>query len=173
MQTRLKAGLVSSRRLSETLQRATRSSRPCVRSEDGSTLVEMALTMIILLMILFGLIEMCLALYTYHFVSDAAREGSRFAIVRGSACELPGYECNATATQIQTYVQGLGFPGINPSNMTVTTTWSAYPGGAVCACNDPGDLVTVNVSYKFPLAIPFVPASTLAMSSTSSMVISQ
>lgn len=136
----------------------------------------MALTMIILLTILFGLIEMCLALYSYHFVSDAAREGTRFAIVRGSACAAPGYECNATAPQIQTYVKGLGFPGINPSNMTVTTTWSAYPAGAVCAspaCNDPGDLVTVKVSYNFPLAIPFVKASTLTMGSTSAMVISQ
>ncbi len=176
MQMRTKAGLVSSRRLPETLQRAIRRSRPRVLSEEGSSIVEMALSMIVLSMILFGLIVMCLALYTYHFVSDAAREGSRFAMVRGSACAPPGYECNATAAQIQTYVQNLGFPGINPSNMTVTTTWSAYPAGAVCAsaaCNDPGDLVTVMVSYNFPVAIPFVTASTLTMSSTSSMVISQ
>ena len=53
-------------------------------------MVEMALSMIILLTILFGLIEMCLALYTYHFVSDAAREGSRYAIVHGSTCLVSG-----------------------------------------------------------------------------------
>jgi len=173
MQTRFKLGLASSRRLSETLQRAIRRSRPRVLSEQGSSLVEMALTMIILLMILFGLIEMCLALYTYHFVSDAAREGSRYAIVHGSSCQVSGVSCTATNTQIQSYVENLGFPGINPANMTVTTTWSASPGGAVCACKGPGDLVTVTVSYNFPLAIPFVPANILAMSSTSSMVISQ
>ena len=176
MQATSKAGLVSSRRLSETLQRAIRCSRPRVRSEEGSSLVEMALTMIILLMILFGLIEMCLALYTYHFISDAAREGSRYAIVHGSQCQVSGVSCTATTTQIQNYVENLGFPGINPANMTVTTTWTAYPAGATCmalACNGPGDLVTVTVSYNFPLAIPFVPASILAMSSTSSMVISQ
>lgn len=176
MQTRAQTGIVSSMRFSETLQRVIRRSQSRVLSEQGSSLVEMALTMVILLMILFGLIEMCLALYTYHFISDAAREGSRFAMVRGSACAPPGYECNATAAQIQTYVQGLGFPGINPANMTVTTTWSAYPAGATCSvlgCNGPGDLVTVTVSYNFPLAIPFVPTNILAMSSTSSMVISQ
>lgn len=175
MQAQAKAGRVYSWRLPETLQRAIRRGHPRVRCEEGSSVIEMALSMVVLLMILFGLIDICLALYTYHFVSDAAREGSRFAIVRGSACALPGYECNATAPQIQTYVQGLAFPGIDPSNMTVTTTWSAYPAGEVCAsaaCNDPGDLVTVQVNYNFPVAIPFVSASTIAMSSTSSMVIS-
>lgn len=139
-------------------------------------MVEMALSLIILLTILFGLLEICLALYSYHFISDAAREGSRFAMVRGSACAPPGYECNVTGPQVQTYVQDLSFPGINPSNMTVTTTWSAYPPGAVCAtaaCNDPGDLVTVQVNYNFPLSIPFIAPRTLAMTSTSSMVISQ
>ena len=140
-------------------------------------MVEMALSMIILLTILFGLIEICLALYTYHFVSDAAREGTRFAIVRGSACSAPGFECKATAAQIQTYVRNLGFPGIIPSAMTVTTTWSAYPVGGTCcpsaACNNPGNLATVTVKYNFPLSIPFIKSSVIAMSSTSAMVISQ
>lgn len=177
MYTRAKAGLVSSRRLSKTLQRAIRCSRPRVLSEDGSSLVEMTLTIIILLTILFGLIEICLALYTYHFVSDAAREGTRYAIVHGSACVNQGVSCTATAAQIETYVKNLSFPGIDPANMTVTPpTYSAFPAGGTCnaaGCNGPGDLVTLKVDYNFPLAIPFVSSSVLAMSSTSSMVISQ
>jgi hypothetical protein len=136
----------------------------------------MALSMIILLTILFGLIEMCLALYTYHFVSDAAREGSRYAIVHGSTCLVSGVSCTVTAGQIQTYVQYLGFPGIRPSAMTVTTVYSAWPSGGTCnalGCNGPGDLATVTVRYNFPLSIPFIKSSVLALSSTSSMVISQ
>jgi Flp pilus assembly protein TadG len=146
-----------------------------VRGEEGATMVEMALSLIILLTVIFGVIEICLALYSYHYISDAAREGSRFAMVRGSACQSPGYECNASAAQIQTYVQGLGFPGIDPSAMTVTTAWSPY-GFSTCisaTCNDPGNQVAVTVNYKFPLSIPFIPSSNIAMSSTSSMVISQ
>ncbi|MGO8720235.1 MAG: TadE/TadG family type IV pilus assembly protein [Acidobacteriaceae bacterium] len=149
----------------------------CGRGEQGAAMVEMALSMVILVTIIFGVMEGCLALYSYHFVSDAAREGSRFAIVRGSACQAPGYECNATAGQIQTYVQNLGFPGINPSNMTVTTAWSAYPAGGTCSpsatCNNPGNLVTVTVKYNFPLSIPFIKSSVISMGSTSAMVISQ
>lgn len=145
------------------------------RREDGSSMVEMAISIILLLTLIFGVFEICLALYTYHFISDAAREGSRFAIVRGSACQSPGYECNATSAQIQTYVQSLGFPGINPSAMTVTTTWAPYANSTciTVTCNDPGNQVKVTVNYQFPLSIPFIPSSTWSMSSTSSMVISQ
>lgn len=145
------------------------------RGEQGAALVETAFSMIILLTIVFGIMKMCMALYTYHFVSDAAREGARFAIVRGASCAAPGYECNATAAQIQTYVQYLGYPGIDPSAMKVNTTWSAYPSGSCVAvgCNGAGDMVTVTVTYKFPLSIPFVPSRILNMSSTSAMIISQ
>ena len=144
--------------------------------EQGSAMVETALIMIVLSMILFGLIEMCLALYSYHFVSDAAREASRYAMVHGSACKVSGVSCTVTTGQIQTYVRNLGFPGIKPT-ATVTTTYAAYPAGGTCspsaACNNPGNLVTVLVSYNFPVSIPFVRTSVLTMTSTSSMVISQ
>lgn len=138
--------------------------------------MEMALSMIILLTLLFGLIELCLALYAYHYVSDAAREGSRYAIVHGSTCSVSGNSCTVTSGQIQTYVQNLGYPGINPSNMTVTTTWGSYPAGGTCyapGCNGPGDLVTVMAQYSFNLSIPFLKATALNLTSTSAMVISQ
>jgi Flp pilus assembly protein TadG len=155
-----------------------RSAKPeCWREEQGATVVEMALSVMILLTVLFGLIEICLALYTYHYVSDAAREGTRYAIVHGAACTtVSGVSCTATSDQIQTYVQDLGYPGINPSNITVTTTWSAYPVGGACnaaGCNGPGDLATVMAQYNFLLSIPFTTATTLNLTSTSSMVISQ
>lgn len=148
------------------------------RGEEGATIVEMALTMVILLSVMFGLIELCFALYSYHFVSDAAREGSRYAIVHGSTCSVSGVSCTAPvgSTQIQTYVQNLGYPGINPSNLIVTASYSAYPAGGTCnatGCNGPGDLVTVVAKYTFKLSIPFVKVQTLNMTSTSSMVISQ
>jgi Flp pilus assembly protein TadG len=146
------------------------------RGEDGAAVMEMALTMIVLLTILFGLFETSLALYTFHYVSDAAREGSRYAIVHGSTCAVSGVSCTKTSAQIQTYVQNLGYPGIQASNMTVTTTYSAYPAGGTCfavGCNGPGDLATVTAKYAFTLTIPFIPRQSLNLTSTSSMVISQ
>lgn len=140
-------------------------------------MVEMALALVILLTMLFGIMQISLALYTYHFISEAAREGTRYAIVRGATCTSFSSACPASPDDIQNYIEGLGFPGINPQAMTVTTAWSAYPAGGTCspsaACKNPGNQVQVTVNYAYALSIPFIPATTLNMSSSSEMVISQ
>jgi Flp pilus assembly protein TadG len=139
-------------------------------------LVETALSLILLLTIVFGVMQISMALYADHFISDAAREGTRYAIVRGSACNASITPCPAAATDIQDYVRTLGFPGINPNTMTVTTTWPTT--GTSCTpsstpCNNPGNLVRVTVDYQIPFALPFAQVSTLTLTSTSQMVISQ
>ena len=45
--------------------------------------VEFALSVIVFLMLLFGMIGFGVAVYDYNFVSDAAREGARYASVHG------------------------------------------------------------------------------------------
>jgi Flp pilus assembly protein TadG len=149
-----------------------------MRGEKGSAVVEMALVCTILLPVLFGVIEVSLAVYTYNYVADAAREGSRYAIVRGASCSYLT-NCGATAAQIQNYVQSLGYPGMKASNTTVTTTWltpSASPPTTwtVCSsgvCNAPGNAVQVKVTYSFLMGIPFVKTATMSLHSTSQMVI--
>jgi Flp pilus assembly protein TadG len=151
--------------------------RRTVGAEEGATMVEFAMASIILFTLVFGVISICLALYSYNVTAEAAREATRYAIVRGSACSPSTFsDCNVTSAQLQTYVQGLGFPGINPSSLTVTATWpttgsACFP--SIAPCNNPGNRVNVTVQYTFPLAIPFVPSRTLTMSSTSGMYISQ
>ena len=158
---------------------ATRQSASLIFCERGSAIVEMALSSMILLAMILGTIEMCLALYTYNFISEAAREGARYAMVRGSSCTVLT-DCGITSAQIQTYLQGLALGGSNASKyMTVTTTWlsasstlpTTWTSCGTTQCNDPGNAVRVKVSYAFPLNIPFLPNSTLKMSSTSQMVI--
>ena len=74
--------------------------------EDAATIVEFAFACAVLLGMFFGIIYICFALYTFHYISDAAREGSRYAIVRGSTSCVNSSNllsnCNATAAQIQT-----------------------------------------------------------------------
>jgi Flp pilus assembly protein TadG len=149
-------------------------------SEEGSAIMETAMSSIILLTFMFGVIETGFALYSYHFVSEAAREGSRYAMVRGSsagsACaNYSSSACQASTSDIQNYVKNLGFPGIDPGQMTVTVTNAGYPAGVVCSpsasCNNPGNMVTVKVDYSFPLTVPFVPAHTYTLSSTAAMII--
>ena len=153
-----------------------------LHDEEGQSIVETAMSLIMLLTFMFAVFEVGMALYSYHFISEAAREGTRYAIVRGSSlganCTAPGPPtCIAQIADIQTYVEYLGFPGINPAKMTVTPSWSAYPTGASCtpsaSCNNPGNLVTVKVQYSFPLNVPFVPAHIFTLTSQSAMIIAQ
>ena len=54
---------------------------------NGQTLVETALSIAALLMFIIGSAEIGLAAYSYHFISDASREATRYAIVRGSTID--------------------------------------------------------------------------------------
>jgi Flp pilus assembly protein TadG len=140
------------------------------RGERGSALVEFAVASTVALTMIFGIIDFGRGLYTYHLVANAARAGSRYAIVRGNTCTAPG--CPVTATQVQTYVRGLA-PGIDPNSLTATTTW---PGGADCigvVTNNPGCPVTVTVAYTFRFMVPLLPGFAMNMSSASQMNISQ
>jgi Flp pilus assembly protein TadG len=155
-------------------------------SENGTSLVEFAISVPILFMLLFGFMEVALGIYTLHTCSEAARDAARWAIVRGSSSctNTPNLtDCNATASEIQSYVQNTGYPGIDPNNLTVTTTWyspsaSTPTTWTACAlesgCNGPGDAVQVVVNYKFPLVILFLPSSSSpTLSGTAQMVIAQ
>lgn len=163
-------------------------------NEEGATIVEMALASGVLLCVLFGIIEICFALYTYNFVAEAAREGTRYAIIRGSISCAPNPsfpDCNlnpTTSSAIQTYLRGLGFP--NSGGLTATATWwspvqdgsgsTTWPTPCTTAidangnaCNAPGNAVKVTVTYTYPLAIPIWGYHPLTVSSTSEMMISE
>ena len=149
--------------------------------------MELAMISPILFAMLFGVVQIAWAFYAYNFVSEAAREAARFAIVRGStSCtNTPNLTyCNATGTQIQSYVRGLGYAGLNYNNLTATTTWCAatpdptsgsmtWPSCSSSAGNSPGNAVNVVVTYAFPLNIPFWKNQTLNLSSTARMVVAQ
>lgn len=172
-------------RLCRRLARGAWAGRVCDRwgSEAGSSLVEMAIASSIIFTLLLGMMQMGLALYAYHFTADAAREASRWAMVRGNQCNTntPGLDhCDASGTDIQNYVQGLGYPYASALTVTATwlsagttpaMTWSAC--GATTACKAPGNQVQVTVSYNMPVYIPFWRNGSIQVGSISQMVISQ
>lgn len=160
--------------------------------EQGSAIAETALASALMLGVVLGLFEMFLAFYSYHYVSYAARDAARYAIVRGSYCNSDSNNlmpnCDVTSGELQTYVRGLGFPGINASNVTVsaswlsavhtetstsiTTSWSSC-GNAPTNCDDPGNAVQVTVVYPLAVPLPFFNKLSLNLTSRSQMVISQ
>jgi len=157
--------------------------------ESGSNLVEMAITSSVLLSMLLGICQISFAIYVTQYASDAARQASRYAMVRGStSCtNTPSLSnCNASSAEIQTFVQGLDYPGIRTGNVTATTTWcaagtnqpSSTNAQSWSACssgtsNAPGNLVNVNVTYPLTFTIPWVKTFSLNISRTSQMVIAQ
>jgi Flp pilus assembly protein TadG len=137
-----------------------------VREDDGQALVEFAINFSVIMGFLFIFVEVCLAFYAYDMISESAREGTRYAIVRGSTClTSAGISCTASAAGVNTYVSGVGWP--NPGGtMTVNTT---YPDGNEA----PGSRVQVTVTYAFPITLQWVPTGSLTMQSTSVMYIIQ
>jgi Flp pilus assembly protein TadG len=135
--------------------------------EEGSALVEFALTAPLLLTFFFGLIEVSMAIYTHQVISETAREGTRYAMVHGSTCvNGSGAACTLTASAVNSYVAAIPWPNIGGGATTINTT---YPDGNEA----PGSRVQVNITYAFPFRVPFVPTSTLTMQSTSVMYIVQ
>jgi len=130
------------------------------RSERGAATLEFGMVVVVFFMFVFGVMDFGRALYTYHFVSNAACEATRYAMVRGSASTSP-----ATANDITDYVKAITPMGINPSDITVSTTWS--PNDA------PGASVKVQVSDNFKFMTPVFMKYQLPLSGSSQMVISQ
>ncbi len=141
--------------------------------QRGATMVEFAISALVTLMVLFGLMWCALLLYTYHTVASAARQGSRWAIVRGTGCLAS--TCPASASDVKTYVLSQ-MPLVDTTKVTVNTTWSSQGGCSAASSSSPsgpGCVVAVNVSYPFQLQIPFMSFASLTLSSTSKMVISE
>jgi Flp pilus assembly protein TadG len=147
--------------------------QPARARQRGTTLLESAVMISVLLLMMFGVVGFGTALYTYHFVSNTAREATRWASVRGHSC-VGG--CEASSTDVNTYVQNLSTGiGLDPTKVTTTTTWVAPPNDlAICASqpNSPGCVVKVQVQYSFQFLFPLLPSG-FTMQSTSQMVISQ
>lgn len=150
-------------------------------NEEGASLVEFAISAAILLSLTLGVMGFSLVAYSYFYVADAARQGTRYAMVRGNTqtgdCTTPGpANCIAQTADIQTYVQNGALPGINGSNLTVTSTWLSRTGascGTTDSCKPPGNQVRVTVSYSYALALGYLPHQTFTMSSSSQEVIAR
>ncbi|MFP5277270.1 MAG: TadE/TadG family type IV pilus assembly protein [Acidobacteriota bacterium] len=155
-----------------------------LRADEGSNLVELGLAVAILMPLLIGAIEFSLVFLTYHDMTDAARQAVRWAAVRGStSCtNTPNLiDCNATSAEIQSFVQGIGYPGLTPANISVSTSWlvatsstpTSWSACEAATCNSPGNQVQVVVRYAYPLSIPYWKATTFHISSTAAMVVAQ
>ncbi len=152
---------------------------PQKRDRDkGSALVEFALASFTILLVLFLIIDLGRALYAYNWVSNAARQGSRFAMVRGTTCDpLLAPYCatfpspGAKSSDIMNYVDSLAI-GIDTSQLTVNSRcWVSNTAFQLPPCSVPG-WVQVQVQYNFHFLSPLFPLA-WTMTSASERAVQQ
>jgi Flp pilus assembly protein TadG len=119
--------------------RFTAAARKGVAREDGTALVEMGLSSIIVMMALFGIMQTSFLLYSYNYVSNAARDATRYAALRGpnsctDATVTPFPNCglkptsftsttDKTKNPLLNYVESMGYPGLNASNTSLEVNY--------------------------------------------------
>ncbi len=133
-----------------------------IRKQSGVTMVEMAILMMVMLLIIFGTIELGRAVWYYNTLGYAAREGTRFAAVNGSTSgPPPGPRSSASVDPLVKSEAISAAVGLNLSTSNITVGWLPN--------NKPGSTVTVTVTKSFVPATPFVGG--INMSRSSSLVI--
>jgi len=130
------------------------------RDERGAALVEFALCVPLLLVVIAGIVDFGFVFQRYEVITNAAREGARFA-------SLPQFTDNETAikNRVRAYVmEGLSIPNdtalnavLNPSTGVVVSQQTMNvtgPGGGSYPVNT--TVVTVNYNHSFLLLQPIM-----------------
>ena len=122
-----------------------RVTKPSAR-RSGAALVEAAFVLPVLLFLLYVLFCGAIMVLTVDQVDAAAREGARWASVRGTSYQFNTKLPPATADDVAAYVKTQGVT-LDTAKMTTTTTWDLS--------NRPGNYVTVEVKYQWEGLGPF------------------
>ena len=138
--------------------------------EKASAVLEVALSAWTLLLVTFLIFEFCMMIYTYSVLSNAAREGIRYAVVHGTSnasCSGPSNGCgDSSGSNVVTVVRGyaaLSFHDLR--GMTVTPSWpdgKSTPGSRV--------IVTMNYPYLPYLHLPGFVSPTMTVTAESRVV---
>jgi Flp pilus assembly protein TadG len=137
------------------------------RSKRGALLIEFALAITILILTVFSMIEVMLMVYTYNVMADAAKEGVRYACVRGSYSALAigptatpggGSTCYTNSGPVYTQIQK--FTSLSLHDTRGITVTVCYLDGS----NKPPSRVQVNIGYPVVpyFALPWSPPTVVA-----------
>jgi Flp pilus assembly protein TadG len=109
--------------------------------QRGQSLVEMALSMMIIMMLLAGAVDFGIAYFDYVALRDAAQEGA----VYGSVC--PGNTANI--------IQRIKQSSTAPINFALDGNFQP-PQIIVTGAGGTGDTITVNLQYNYQLSMPLI-----------------
>jgi Flp pilus assembly protein TadG len=109
--------------------------------QSGAALVEFAIVLPVLLVLIFGILEFSVMLYDKAMITNASREGARTGIVYSYPTPISTTEITQA---VDSYLQGhmISFGGSSTPNVSVSG-----------ACANPGDSLTVAVTYEYDFLI--------------------
>jgi hypothetical protein len=132
------------------------------RGSRGQAQVEFALTIVFLMVLVLSMIELVTLMHTYNVLADAAKEGTRYAIVHGAGNSVPsGPTCPcadidgpaAPPGSVPGYGSGYGvvktFAQYSLHDMTGLTVTVSYPDTATTPANKAPKRVRVVVAYPY------------------------
>jgi Flp pilus assembly protein TadG len=128
-------------------------------------MAEFAVSASVFLLLLFGIMEVALAVNAYNNVSTAAREAARYAMVHSpTSANNPcpsgaGAQCPAVVSIAESYAPFL-------SDSDVVVTFTNPTSGAQ-------DYAVIQITHTYPLKIPFMSAVNLSLTASSRMLVSQ
>lgn len=127
------------------------------RSSRGMATVETVIVLPLLLMLLYGIIEMSIVFARWQALSNAAREGARTAIVFRSTCDKPTVEA-AVRQRVRDYAQPIG---VNLTDDDIIVL-------GVCGTSNTNSRVTVTAPYQFRVLDAFAPSLSPTINTTGS-----
>jgi len=141
------------------------------RRNAAQALVEFALVAPLFFLVLFAIIDFGRYVYYVQILNNAAREGTRYAIVHGSA-GLPSsgppesgtVSFDPSGQNVKDVVRNYAIGVIGAAALDVVPSW---PDGS----NGRGRVVSVHVTYQFRSVIPIVPLPPVAIKGESTLVI--
>ena len=129
--------------------------------QAGQSMVEFALTSLIIIPMLFAMIDVGVYFWVDTTLANAVREGAHYASVHGSQSSAPSGPGNDSAviSEVNSHITGLP----NPANVTVQVTWTPN--------NSPGSQVTVDANYQWHPFTAILWNGTLTIQEDSTMTI--
>lgn len=146
-----------------------------IRNERGQSLVELAITLPILILLLLGTLDFGMGIFSYSMLRDAAQEGAFY----GSFNPANVAEIENRARNISPRAEDAIFSSPVQLRDKDLIKVSVQALGDFCqgATNGVANSIQVKVSYKYPLLMPFigrlVGSSTIPLTGTATNVILQ
>jgi len=145
------------------------------KHERGQSMVELALTLPILVLLLLGTLDFGMAIFSYSMLRDAAQEGAFY----GSFNPANVDEIENRARNISPRAEDVVFSSPVQLRDTDAIKVSVQALGGACqgATNGVANSIQVNVSYRYPMMMPLIGriigSNTIPLTGTATNIILQ